>query len=205
MPLPDPAPLLSILILAAGASSRMRGGDKLLEKVGGVPQIRRAVTAALDTGLPVFVTLDPSRGARREALAGLAFTMVSVPDAGSGMAASLRRGIAACPPGAVMLHLADLPEIGAEDLRHLISAHHATPDLILRATDETGRPGHPVIFPEWARPDLAALTGDEGARRVLQARAARLRPIPLPGHAATTDLDTPEDWANWRAQKEKGR
>jgi CTP:molybdopterin cytidylyltransferase MocA len=197
--------MLSILILAAGSSSRMRGGDKLLERVEGQPQIRRAVSEALDTGLPVFVTLAPAKRARIDALAGLGFTAVPVPDADSGMAASLRRGIAACAPGAVMLHLADLPDIGAEDLRTLIAAHDAAPDLILRATDETGRPGHPVIFPDWARPELSALKGDEGARRVLQAHAAHLRPVPLPGLGATTDLDTPEDWANWRAQKEKGR
>jgi CTP:molybdopterin cytidylyltransferase MocA len=197
--------MLSILILAAGASSRMRGGDKLLEEVAGKPQIRRAVLDAIDTGLAVFVALDPARMVRLDALAGLDFIAVPVPDASSGMSASLRRGIAACPPGAVMLHLADMPEIGAEDLRILIAAQRANPDLILRATDATGRPGHPVIFPEWARPEFSDLTGDEGARRVLQAHSARLLAIPLPGLRATTDLDTPDDWANWRAKKEKGR
>jgi len=201
----EPVPMLSILILAAGSSSRMRGGDKLLERVDGTPQLARAVGAALETGSPVFVALDPARPDRFDTLAGLAFQRVDVPDAGEGMAASLRRGLAACPPGAVLVHLADLPEIGTEDLRQMIVAHRANPDLILRATDETGRPGHPVIFPDWARAVLGTLSGDEGARQVLQTERARLRLIPLPGRRATTDLDTPEDWTNWRAQKEKGR
>jgi CTP:molybdopterin cytidylyltransferase MocA len=197
--------MLSILILAAGSSSRMRGGDKLMEQVAGRPQIARAVTAALDCGLPVLVALDPARSDRINALAGLRLQRVDVPDAALGMAVSLRRGLAASPPGAVLVHLADLPEIETADLQKMIAAHRETPDLILRATDEAGHPGHPVIFPDWARPALATLSGDEGAKRLLQTEQARLRLVPLRGRRATTDLDTPEDWANWRAKKEKGR
>ncbi|MFD1808925.1 NTP transferase domain-containing protein [Gemmobacter lanyuensis] len=51
----DPPSL--ILILAAGAASRMRGGDKMLEQVAGVPQLRRIVNAACATGAPVRVAL----------------------------------------------------------------------------------------------------------------------------------------------------
>ncbi|MBL4917685.1 nucleotidyltransferase family protein [Szabonella alba] len=191
----------AILILAAGSSSRMRGGDKLMEQIDDRPQIARAVMAAAATGLPVLVALDPARTARIAALAGLNYQSVAVPDAASGMAASLRRGLVAAPPGAVLLHLADLPEIDSADLSRMIAEHHATPDLILRATDAAGRPGHPVLIPDWARPALAGITGDSGARNLLRTEAARLRMVPLPGLRATTDLDTPEDWAAWRAAR----
>jgi CTP:molybdopterin cytidylyltransferase MocA len=43
-----------------------------------------------------------------------------------------------------------------------------------------------------------ALHGDEGARSVLAAQASRVRLCPLPLRHAVTDLDTPEDWAQWR-------
>ncbi len=181
----------------------MRGGDKLLERVDGQPQIARVVAAAVATGLPVLVALDPARPARISALEGLAFQSVPVPDAASGMAASLRRGLAVAPPGAVLVHLADLPDIGTEDLNRMITEHHVTPDLILRATDDSGRPGHPVLFPGWARPALADITGDRGARDLLQAEAGRQRSVALPGLRATTDLDTPEDWAEWRAARQR--
>ena len=46
-----------ILIPAAGRSSRMRGRDKLLEQVGGIPLLRLRVEAALATGHQVLVTL----------------------------------------------------------------------------------------------------------------------------------------------------
>ncbi|NBR54129.1 MAG: nucleotidyltransferase family protein, partial [Rhodobacteraceae bacterium] len=41
-----------ILILAAGKSSRMRGRDKHLEEIDGVPLLRRLALAALALGEP---------------------------------------------------------------------------------------------------------------------------------------------------------
>lgn len=189
-----------ILILAAGASSRMRGADKLLERLEDQPQIARIASAALATGLPVTVALPPDRPARAAALAGLAVTPVIAADAAGGMAESLKSGLAALPgDAAVLLLLADLPEITAEDLRAVLQAAATAPQLIHRGTAADGTPGHPVLFPPWARAEMAALQGDEGARGLLRRHADRVRPVPLPGRHATTDLDTPEDWAAFRA------
>jgi molybdenum cofactor cytidylyltransferase len=46
---------------------------------------------------------------------------------------------------------------------------------------------------------LMELTGDQGARAVLQRHADKILYTALPGQHATTDLDTPEAWAAWRA------
>jgi CTP:molybdopterin cytidylyltransferase MocA len=60
-------------------------------------------------------------------------------------------------------------------------------------------PGHPVLFPARLRPALLRLKGDQGARDILRTEADQILPLPLPGSRAVTDLDTPEDWAAWRA------
>ncbi|WGV16726.1 nucleotidyltransferase family protein [Fuscovulum ytuae] len=191
-----------ILLLAAGASSRMRGGDKLLEQVDGVAQLTRIARAALSTGLPVHVALPPDRPARQAALDGLAVHLVIVPDPSLGMAESLKAGLAALPPEAgCMLLLADLPDITAADLATLCDHWRAEPEAILRGAAADGTPGHPVCFPPDLRDDLMTLRGDEGARSVLVRHRARLRLIPLPDLHATADLDTPEDWAAWRAAR----
>lgn len=191
-----------ILILAAGSSSRMRGGDKTLEPVEGLPQLRRIAQAALATGLPVTVALPPDRPSRAGALQGLDLARVTVPDPGQGMAASLVAGLSAIPPGAgVMLLLADLPEITAADLQQVVAEWRAEPQAILRGAAADGTPGHPVCFPPDLRDDLMTLRGDEGARSILVRHRARLRLVALPGRHATTDLDTPEDWAAWRGAR----
>jgi molybdenum cofactor cytidylyltransferase len=57
-----------------------------------------------------------------------------------------------------------------------------------------------VLFPADLLPELAALTGDTGAREVLTRHATRVHLVPLKGDRALVDLDTPEDWADWRAR-----
>ena len=193
---------LVILILAAGAARRMVGRDKLTEAVAGQPLLRKITLAALGTGLPVTIALPPDRPDRWAAVQNLAVERVTVAHPELGMAASLKAGLAALPPTAsILLLLADLPEIDSHDLTQMAQAQAQHPGLILRATSADGVPGHPVVFPPWARDGLMAIAGDEGARAVLRAHADKVRLIPLPGHHATTDLDTPEDWARWRAMQ----
>jgi hypothetical protein len=85
----------AILLLAAGSSSRMRGADKLLERVDGVPLLLRQARVALAAGVPVIVTLPGDRPARTAALAGLDLVTVPVPDAALGLSASIRAGVRA--------------------------------------------------------------------------------------------------------------
>lgn len=195
---------ITILVLAAGASSRMRGADKLLGPVKARPLLRHVALTALATGLEVGVTLpaptSPQFAARQAALAGLDLRIIEVADATNGLGASLRAGIRALPPtDAVLVLLADMPDLDKNDLARMIFAFRRAPNLIHRATTAEGQPGHPVIFPPWARAALLSVSGDKGAGAFLMAHAEKVIPVPLPKTHATTDLDTPEDWAAWRA------
>ena len=191
---------LTILIPAAGASRRMRGGDKLMELVAGEPLLRRQTRLARALCNTVIVTLRQDDPERRQALTGLDVTLLPVPQAAEGMAASLRAG-AALAKGAVMILPADMPELEPADLTLMIGAFDQQPDAILRAASADGTPGHPVIFPADLRAQLQDLHGDEGARGVLTRHAARIQLIALPDQHALTDLDTPEAWAAWRAER----
>ncbi|MCA0919957.1 NTP transferase domain-containing protein [Pseudooceanicola nanhaiensis] len=191
-------PLPAILILAAGSSSRMRGADKLMQEVAGGPLIATLAARAAATGAPVFVALPGLAHPRAQALATTPVTLVPVPDAAEGMAASLRAGLLALPDEtpAVLVTPGDMPELTQADFATLLAAHAAAPGETARGASGE-RPGHPVLFPRALFPDLLRLTGDQGGRAVLKAHPPRL--IPLPGAHALTDLDTPEAWADWRA------
>lgn len=193
----------AILVLAAGRSSRMRGRDKLTEEIAGQPLLAERVTTAQASGAPVWVALPPREvaPARWETLAGTGAALVEVRDAASGMAASLRAGLAALPPGCpgLLILLADMPEITCADIAAVLAGFDGA--TILRGTSAEGVPGHPVLFPAGDFPALARLTGDAGARDLLRREGARVRLVPLPARHALTDLDTPEDWAAWRAER----
>ena len=192
-------PVVHILVLAAGASSRMRGRDKLLQPVKGKPILRAVAETALGTRAPVLVTLPPAAEARHAAVAGLPVQIVNVPDAALGMSRSIVRGLEAIadpgPEDGVMILPADMPGFSAKVLADLISRFRAEPELIWRGGTTDGRPGHPAIIPCDLWPELSAVTGDEGGRAVLRRHGDRLRQVPLPGQMAILDLDTPEDWA----------
>ena len=178
----------------------MGGLDKLLLPVAGAPLLAHVTRTALATRLPVTVILPPDCPLRQAALAGLAVHILTLAAAG-GMGASLAAGVAILPKAApVIVLLADMPEITAQDIKGFVAAWKLQPDRILRTTDEHGTPGHPVGFPAWARPELLELTGDQGARQVLLRHAERLHSLPLQGSRAITDIDTPEDWQKWQGR-----
>jgi CTP:molybdopterin cytidylyltransferase MocA len=157
------------LLLAAGAGRRY-GMPKALVDDGG--WLRRSVAALADGGCdPVLVVL----GAAAEQAAAMLpenVRTVIAPDWEEGMGASLRAGLAALArPDAVaaLIHLVDLPDVGAAVVRRLIG--HARPDAVARAAFD-GRHGHPVLLgrDHWDSV-VAGATGDRGARDWLAGRS----------------------------------
>lgn len=194
---------IPILLLAAGQSSRMRGADKLMQEIDGIPLIRRSALTALAAG-PVIVALPPHPHPRYEALSGLDVQLVPIPDAIEGMNASLRGALAYVSPNAaaIMIMLADLPDLTPADLEAVLTGRQQNPDcLIWRGATQTGAPGHPVLFDQSLIEPLSQLTGDAGAQSIVRAHRNRVFVVPLPGQNALSDLDTPEDWAGWRQSR----
>ena len=196
---------LPILILAAGASTRMRGRDKLLEEVQGKPLLQRQIEiATVATSGPVLVALPPAPHPRYALLKDTVAHPVPVPDAATGMSASLRRGLDALPLGAtaVMVLLADLPELTADDLRAVCaSVIKDGQTLIWRGATQTGAAGHPIVFDQVLFEPLKKIEGDTGGAEVVARYKDQMLLVPLPGERARLDLDTPEDWENWRSRK----
>ncbi|RMD47877.1 MAG: 4-diphosphocytidyl-2C-methyl-D-erythritol kinase [Alphaproteobacteria bacterium] len=200
-----------LILLAAGASRRMGGQDKLLREVAGEPLLRRQLRRLAAAPVArVIVVLRPGDEARRAAIADLLggrVQAVEAPDWAEGMAASIRAGMRALSPGspAVVIALADMPEIGPEHVRALVEAFDPEEGReICRAVTAGGRPGHPVLFGRRFFESLMALSGDEGARAVIRAHPEFLVEVPTPGEGAAVDLDTPEAWAAWEAGREPG-
>lgn len=194
-------PVVHILVLAAGASSRMRGRDKLVQPVQGTPILRRVTDMALATGAPVVVTLPPGCEQRRAVLAGCPATLVEVPDAAMGMSRSIVAGLAAVsaampgPQDGLMILPADMPGFSVPALSDLLSRFRSEPRQVWRGSTMDGTPGHPTIFPRDLWPELAAIRGDEGGRSVLGRHRDRVRLMQMPDRMAVLDLDTPEEWA----------
>ena len=90
---------------------------------------------------------------------------------------------------------------GASDLHLSAGLYAQNLAPILQAASAEGTPGQPVIFAPKYLKQLAKLQGDSGAKSILKAHARDVALIPLADDRALTDLDTPEDWASWRAER----
>ena len=197
------------VILAAGRSSRMGEGlNKLLAEVGGRPVIRRVAEAALvSRARPVIVVTGHERGRVEAALGGLDVSFVHNPDHATGMASSLRAGIAAVPEtvaGALVV-LGDMPLLAPGLLDRLMDAHAPAAGRLIAAPVEGGQRGHPVLWSRRFFSELSALEGDVGARAILAANAALVAVVPVVAEeGAFLDVDTPRLLAEAREAVSNG-
>jgi molybdenum cofactor cytidylyltransferase len=187
------------LVLAAGAASRYRaaGGSeasKLVAPFQGEPLVRAVVNAALAAELPVVVVTGHARREVEAALAGLNVSFAHNAEFATGLASSLKAGVAALPPdasGALAL-LGDMPRISPQALARLIAAFASRPDALAVIPVFAGQRGNPVLLSRALFGRIAELQGDEGARRLLKGTAPVIE-VEFGDAAVALDVDTPED------------
>lgn len=200
------APSPGGLVLAAGLSSRMEGGFKLLLPYGDGTVVGASVRAALAAGLqPVTVVTGHRSDGVTAALEeeGLLapggeegrVTAVRNPDYRSGQGSSLARGVreldASGASGAAVL-LGDEPGIRPDAIRRVVDAWREEPASVARAR-YADRPGHPVVFPARRFRALADPEGERGGRVCLERLGAAAREVRLPGRGPV-DVDTRRDY-----------
>jgi CTP:molybdopterin cytidylyltransferase MocA/xanthine/CO dehydrogenase XdhC/CoxF family maturation factor len=183
------------LVLAAGSSSRM-GHNKLTAIVKSKPLIRHTVDAALIADLhPIIVVTGHDAQAIREALAGLPVQFVQNDNYAEGLSASLRAGLQALPAeldGAMVL-LGDMPAITPELIGRVMAGFDPRAGRsICVATAADGTRGHPVLWGRQHFQDMAALSGDRGARSLMAAHEQAIVEIDAGNQDPLIDLDTPE-------------
>lgn len=188
------------IVLAAGASTRM-GTPKQLLPLDGSPLVLRAVMVALASAAwPVVVVLGAHAEKVRPLLARHPVLIAENSAWAEGMASSIRAGIMTLQQFSrslegALVALCDQPAFSAEVIAQLEATQRTTGRSIVAAR-YAGRNGAPAIFLREHFPALAALTGEEGARTLLNTASAQLATVDLP--ALAVDLDTPGDYAAQR-------
>lgn len=180
------------------------GQPKQLLPVAGQPLLLRAVDAALSSSTwPVIVVLGANAALIRPHLARRPVLIAENPAWSEGMASSLRSGIAMLQQfsrsiDGALIALCDQPAFSSETMAKLIAHQRATRRTIV-AAHYNNRNGAPALFLREHFAALAALTGETGARDLLNGSAERVASLALPELAL--DLDTPEDYAAARAPR----
>jgi molybdenum cofactor cytidylyltransferase len=182
-----------IVILAAGRSTRFGVENKLLASFEGRPMLAHVLDTARAAALGPVVVVTGHEAETIEALAaGMGARLVANPDYREGLATSLRAGLAAMPPetGAAFIMLGDMPRLLPETLQRLAQQSYEQPEMEAYVPVHHGQWGNPVLVRRGLFPDLMALTGDQGARRLLEARRDRVAEVPVQDPGILADFDT---------------
>lgn len=191
-----------VAILAAGASTRM-GSLKQLLPLEGIPLLVRTVEAALASpAWPVVVVLGADAEKLRATLARYPVVVTENPAWSEGIASSIRAGVTTLQQfsrslDAAVIALCDQPAFSPATIAALVATQRETGSSIVAAR-YSGRHGAPALFLRRHFATLASLTGEEGARELLNGPTSQVAAVDLPDLAF--DLDTPGDVADYHAR-----
>jgi molybdenum cofactor cytidylyltransferase len=180
------------VLLAAGQGSRF-GSHKLLHPLADGTPMALAALRHLAPGVDsVIAVVRPEDSALIELLAQEQARILPCPNAAQGMGASLACGARAMPDAdAWLIALADMPYVPTAVIAALGAELQAGAALV--APVYQGQRGHPVGFSRAFYPALAALSGDRGARQILDQHADQLRLIAVNEPGILRDIDMAGD------------
>lgn len=188
---------MGILVLAAGYSARFPG-DKRRAQIGdGSSLLELTVSNLLDSGLPLRLCLRDEPGDRSwEDRVPSSVTPIYCDRSREGMGATLAQGIAACEDWSVtFVTLGDMPSISPSTIRRLSTI--AGEEWIV-APSFRERLGHPVAFGRRFYGELRNLSGDTGARSVVNRHETELQVLEVDDPGVHFDVDVPEALAKLR-------
>ena len=185
------APIIGVL-LAAGSAKRF-GGAKLMVPLSGGTPIGVAALNSVRGGVDAVVAVvRPGDKELANALAAHGARVTACPRAAEGMGIGLAWGVRAAPIAAGwVIALADMPWIAPATAARIADALRW--GSAIAAPVHGGGRGHPVGIAARFYGELAALSGDEGARSLLASHASSLELVPVDDPGVLRDIDTPGD------------
>jgi len=196
---------ISIILLAAGSSSRMGQSKQLLE-VNGIPLLAHSVHAALNSGAKsVNVILGANELEHREIIRNLRVGIISNHYWKSGMGSSIKAGLnyvvrKYSDTEAVIIMVCDQPAINAAHLRKLVSTFKETGSPIV-ASSYSGTVGVPALFSRSFFSNILMLKDEQGAKKIIEQFPEQRTTVDFDD--GSFDLDTGEDYQNYLKYKQK--
>jgi molybdenum cofactor cytidylyltransferase len=197
---PLPGPRIAAILLAAGKSTRM-GTNKMLAEVDGHPMVARTAQRLLSShAKPVVAVLGNEADAVDAALGKLPIERVRNLNYADGLSTSLKCGLRALPADidGVFVCLGDMPLITGRDLDRLIAGFNPLEGRAIVVPTRRGQRGNPVLWSRQFLAEMMALSGDQGARRLIEEHADLVAEIEMETDGVLTDIDTPEALAQLR-------
>ena len=183
----------AILVLAAGASSRMNEIKQVLPYKDSTLLGNALKMAKMSKSAQVFCVLGANKEEIQQKVDFLDIEIIENKEWSAGLGKSIAVGVATIDKNrkydSVLVMLGDQPFITSRYLDQLISKFNENQSQII-ATNYSCRPGVPAVFPRQKFSELIKLSGDSGAKLILKNQANIIK---LDAEN-TFDIDSPEDY-----------
>jgi len=188
--------MLSLIVLAAGKSTRMRGRNKLLVKVESRPIIRGVVEAGLKSKVDeVIVVLGWEADKIQKALDDLPCRFVVNKDYEKGQSSSVKAGLREVGGAtqAILILPGDVAMIDASSINLVINEYARLKHPIIVAAHKS-RPGHPILLDRQLFKEIEQIDEQSfGLKAVVKKHEGAVRFVEAGSSNVLRDVDTPED------------
>ena len=161
--------MISAILLAAGQSKRMNGENKLTKEIQGTPLIKLSVKNILASSIDELIVV---LGYQKEIIEKLIDKNEKIKfafnkDFESGMASSIKTGLNHLfnNTEAFFICLGDMPMVNSDIYNQLIKSKNQKNIIVPTYNNQQG---NPVLFDKSMREKVIDITGDVGAKKILE-------------------------------------
>ena len=189
--------MISAILLAAGKSKRMVGENKLTKKIQGVPLIKHSVKNILFSSIDELIVV---LGHQKEIIETLIdknekIKCVFNKDFESGMASSIKTGLNHLSKNteAFFICLGDMPMVNHDIYNQLIKFKD-NKEIIVPIYK--GQQGNPVLFDKSMKETVMNITGDVGAKKILELNKDKILNLEIDDQSITKGFNTQGDFSS---------
>ena len=183
------------LVLAAGSSKRMGNLNKLIAEVKGKPMLNHILDALSSIKLEDILIVTGHQNKKvEEVITNENAKIIYNPDHKKGLSSSLKRGLDALPKNTdgILVCLGDMPLITHEIIEKLILSFDPVEGRSICIPVVGRKRGNPVLWSSKFFPDIKKISGDIGAKTLLDKYSDEVYEVPINQDEILIDIDTPE-------------
>ena len=189
--------MISAILLAAGQSKRMAGENKLTKKIKGIPLIKHSVKNILASSIDELIIV---LGYQKEIIEKLIdknkkIKFVFNKDFENGMASSIKTGLnnLSDKTKAFFICLGDMPMVSHDTYNQLIKSK-GNKEIIAPTYKE--QQGNPVLFNKSMKEKIMGITGDVGAKKILELNKDKILNLEINEQSVTKAFNTQNDFSS---------
>tara|TARA_B100001123_G_scaffold39884_1_gene41088 strand:- start:1752 stop:2336 length:585 start_codon:yes stop_codon:yes gene_type:complete len=186
---------ISAILLAAGQSKRMNGENKLVKEIQGIPLIKFSVKNILASSVDQLIIV---LGHQREIIEKLIdkhekIKFIFNKDFETGMSSSIKAGLSHLSKNteAFFISLGDMPMVNSNIYNQLIKYRNQK-DIIVPTY--RSQQGNPVLFNKSMKSEIMSISGDVGAKKILEINKDKILNLKINDQGITKDFNTKENF-----------